>query len=162
MYAAKYIAIFAAAILGICTVIMITNLEYSVRDEETMIWYKKSLLDDHAWLDSFTRYALVSSVPVLCCAAFYGIGNEVWIALVPALMYLFNTFIYLLRTHGFGQFLGVIFSPLFIDAAFYCAVLAVWAALYAVITLLIHKFINRQKTKNERKRKLQRQRRYPR
>jgi len=120
---------------------MIMDIETTVFDEEEMVAHAEKLLDKHEWIALFVQYALTSSTPVLYCVACFGrIGPDIWVALVPSLMYFLNIFIYQMIADGF-DILESFFSPFMVGALFQSAIFAVWALIYIFITLMIHKFL---------------------
>lgn len=145
-YTVKWIAIFASIIVVLCCIIMLIDIKTMVTDEETMVTYEKSFvqIDDYKWLTYFAQYALTSSAPVLYCIAFYG-RREIWVALVPSLIYFLNMFINQAIIEGFTEILVSIFSPFLFGALFQSAIFAVWALIYIFIAFMIHKYFNRKK-----------------
>jgi len=143
----KWIAFAATIISVLCCVIIILNVE--------------TLLNVNEWISTFAQFALISSVPVLYCIAFFG-RREVWVAFVPALMYFISFFMRYTIIYGFAETLKL-FHYFDLEFIFYQdpdpsilifmvklilmnIVFIIWALLCIFISRMIYKFSNRQMT----------------
>jgi hypothetical protein len=82
----------ATALAVTCLLIMLFNTE-TAGDETEQLY-------------SFAQFALTVSAPVMYSAAFYRRNREIWSAIVPALMYFLNYFIYHAIAYGLSETLA--------------------------------------------------------
>lgn len=80
IHSARWLSYAATFIAAICLVIIVINAETMFDGNE------------NEWYYDFAQYALISSVPVLYCIAFFGSKKDAWIAVFSPLAYFLSFF----------------------------------------------------------------------
>jgi len=152
--APKWLALAATALGALCLVPIVLGLE--------------NIPENYAWIATFAQYALVSSVPVLYCAAFFG-RKEAWVAILPSFLYFFGFFLNHGLMYGLGSvmdllrhfdFMFVIYQnpdPYIMSAMVMLVVMGsvfvAWALLLVFASHMVHKFATREKADNRKNKK---------
>ena len=121
-----------AVVLGIACVLVI-----ALGGEQT--------LEEYGLLALFAQCLLVSSAPVLFCAALVGNGKKIWAAMLPAITYFFAILVRYSMLLGFWQSAAMMVQLDFfaghLAMAFWPSVIfAVWAVVCIHGAKLIYKF----------------------
>ena len=96
-------------------------------------------LEENEMLATFAQCALLSTVPVLYCAAFVGIGKQIWIAVAPSVTYFLSFFIRHLMTAGFWAALNDILGGVMVIALGMTAIFFIWALVCIFVTKIIYR-----------------------
>lgn len=147
-YALKWIAR-TATILGVVCVIILSV----------------EMLSDNELISTFAQYALTSSVPALYCVALFGLGREIWVALVPSLVHFLSFFLRQAIVYGFVvivefiRYLDLSFillrnpDPFMLKTMMTVILMntffAMWGLLLIFISRIVYRFINRLKNKSK-------------
>lgn len=150
-YAHRWISLAATVLCAICLFIIAAGPEAMLADKE--------------WISTFAQYALVSSAPVLYCAASWGMEKDAWISLMPSLLYFLSFFVRYGILYGLAGILGLVryfdFDFLFNNAPdpfilemiiriiMMSAVSFLWALLCMLVSRAAHKYISRLKEKKQ-------------
>jgi hypothetical protein len=126
----------------------------------------RALPEDYEWFVAFLDYTLISSVPALFCAVFLG-GKEVWLAVVPSLLYFLGFFAHYALMYGFSIVVDLLryFDVMFIfyqdpdpyilasmvTLILMSAVFVAWALFCIFASHVIFKFSTKEKTKTRHK-----------
>jgi hypothetical protein len=99
------------------------------------------MIEENEALALFAQCALISTVPVLYCAALVGKGKYIWFAAVPAATYFLGIFMRYLMAVGFWAMLsGVIFENAMGTALGMSIIFFVWALCCIFVTKIIYRF----------------------
>jgi len=149
--ALKGIALAATILGGVCCIIHIL-LPDSILNEEVILYEDASVVVIsyvNNWIFVFTQCALTSSVPVLYCIAFIGIGkgSAILVALAPSLMFFVTLVIRYFMIYGFLKTFEFILDQTILMLVVSSVAYALWALLIIFISHMIYIFINRVKIK---------------
>jgi len=137
LFAPKWISFFAMAFITLFFIIIALTGE--------------SFLEENSWISMFAQCGLTSSVPALFCVGLVGIKKEIWLSILPSLVYFSAFIVRYLKTNGFFETLGLFLlkghrDSYFLGMTIYMSVLfLIWALFYIFVTHMVYIFVNRVK-----------------
>jgi hypothetical protein len=137
-----------------------------------IIFIGEDTLSQYEILSTFAQCVLVSSAPVLYCAAFIGHGKQVWIAALPSAAYFLSFFMRSAVVSGFlnmvtdvlefftvlGQ-VGLPFDSPIVFAFLMSFIFFIWAVLCIYAAKIIYRFAQRIDDKLKEKQRQNKRRR---